>query len=79
MGGMIIILPTWVQFPQVTCLESIVVIASSLVVDRPCALKIVGFTLGTILEMRRSTQGFFSGLHKMEKKNLTVNEMGKKK
>jgi len=31
------------------------------VVDRPCALKILGFTLGTILEMRGSTQGFSPG------------------
>jgi hypothetical protein len=29
--------------------------ASSLVVDWPCALKILGFTLGTILEMRGSS------------------------
>jgi hypothetical protein len=32
--------------------------ASSHVVDQPCALKILGFTLGTILEMRGSTWGF---------------------
>jgi hypothetical protein len=38
--------------------EYIVVMASSLVVDRPCALKILGFTLGTILEMRVITRGF---------------------
>jgi hypothetical protein len=32
--------------------------ASSLVVDWPCALKILKFTLGTIIKMRGSTQGF---------------------
>jgi hypothetical protein len=36
--------------------------ASSPVVDQPCALKILGFTLGTILETRGSTLGFSSGL-----------------
>jgi hypothetical protein len=35
--------------------------ASSLVVDQPCALKILGFTLGTIFEMRGSTRGFSLG------------------
>jgi hypothetical protein len=35
--------------------------ASSPVVDQPCALKILGFTLGTILEMRGSTRGFSLG------------------
>jgi hypothetical protein len=35
--------------------------ALRLFVDRPCALKILGFTLGTILEMRESTRGFSVG------------------
>jgi hypothetical protein len=41
---MIVILSTQVQFPQVTCLvlnEYIIVMASSSIVDRPCALKIL--------------------------------------
>jgi hypothetical protein len=61
---MIVILPTWVQFLQVTCLahnEYIVVMASSPIFDRHWVLKILGFTLGTILEMRGSTQGFSTG------------------
>jgi hypothetical protein len=31
--------------------------SSSPIVGRPCASKILGFTLGTVLEMRGSTQG----------------------
>jgi hypothetical protein len=62
---MIIILPTQVQFLQVICCalnEYIIVMASSHVVDWPCVVKIIGFTLDTILEMRGNTWGFSPGL-----------------
>jgi hypothetical protein len=67
----IVILPTQVQFPQVTCgalKEYIAIMASSLVVDRPCALKILGFTLGTILKIEGKYLGVFPGQCKLEKK-----------
>jgi hypothetical protein len=54
-----VILPTQVQFPQVTCSalnEYIIVMTLSLIVDWPCAMKILGFNLSTILEMRGSTR-----------------------
>jgi hypothetical protein len=57
---MIVILPTQVQFPQVTyraLSEYIIVMASSPVDDNPCYLKILGFTIGTILKMTGSTLG----------------------
>jgi hypothetical protein len=50
--------------------------ASSPIVDRPCALKILGFTLGTILEMRGSTWGFSPGFVTWKKILLKSNIRG---
>jgi hypothetical protein len=46
--------------------------ALSLVVDRPCALNIPRFTLGIILEMRGSTQGFFPSFVTWKKNMLKL-------
>jgi hypothetical protein len=48
--------------------------ALSVAVNRPCALNILGFTLGTILEMKRSTRRFppinITYKEKIKKENL---------
>jgi hypothetical protein len=44
----------------------------SLVFDWPCALKILGFTLGTILKMKGSTWGFSLGSVTWEKKVMCL-------
>jgi len=65
--------PIQVKFPQMTCCalnQYIIVMTSSLIVDWSCALRILGFTLGIIIEMRGSTCGFSPGFVTWKKKEL---------